>query len=106
MNRGAYRLFAPGLAFSIVGVLVLWAGAKDSFRLRGSLIVTGLYGLAAQILLSLLLINSIDDFGDRVLERNGRARSIAAWSTSTTIGRAASASPGPCRASTWSWPCR
>ena len=72
MNRRAYRLFAPGLAFSIVGALVLWVGAKDSFRLRGGLIVTGLYGLAAQILLTLLLITSIDDFGDRAgVQRTG-----------------------------------
>ncbi len=65
MNRRTYRLFAPGLAFGIVGVLVLWAGADDDYELRGGPVVSGVYGIAMQVVLSLLLLASIDDFGDR-----------------------------------------
>ena len=75
MSRRTYRLLAPGLVFAAVGVLVLWLGTSPSVQFRGGLTVAGLYALAGQVVLSLLAIACIDDFGDS--RRSAGRRSFA-----------------------------
>jgi hypothetical protein len=65
MTRRTYRLLAPGLVFTAVGVLVLWLGPSPHFQLRGGLAMAGVFALVLQIVVSLFIITSIDDLGER-----------------------------------------
>ena len=65
MTRRTYRLLAPSLVFTAVGVLVLWLGSSPRFQLRGGLAMAGAFALVLQVVVSLFVITSIDDLGER-----------------------------------------
>lgn len=65
MTRRTYRLLAPGLVFTAIGVLVLWLGPTPAFQLRGGLAMAGAFALVLQVVISLFVITSIDDLGER-----------------------------------------
>jgi FtsH-binding integral membrane protein len=65
MTRRTYRLLAPGLVFTAIGVLLLWLGPSPSFQLRGGLAMAGTFALVLQVVVSLFVITSIDDLGER-----------------------------------------
>jgi hypothetical protein len=59
-----YRLFSPGLSFTVVGLIVLGEGHWNWIRVRGGLLTVGLYALALQVVLGALLIFAIDGLSD------------------------------------------
>jgi len=65
MSRRTYRLLAPGLVFAGFGVLVLWLEPAPRFQLRGGLAMAGVFALVLQVVVSLFVITSIDDLGER-----------------------------------------
>ena len=75
MTRRTYRLLAPSLVFTAVGVLVLWLGSSPRFQLRGGLAMAGAFALVLQVVVSLFVITSIDDLGER--RHDGGRRSFA-----------------------------
>jgi hypothetical protein len=74
VTRRTYRLLAPGLVFAAVGVLLLWLGRSPRFQLRGGLAMAGVFALVFQVVVSLFVITSIDDLGDR--RHDGGRRSL------------------------------
>ena len=75
MTRRTYRLLVPGLVFTAVGALLLWLGPSPRFQLRGGLAMAGVFALVLQVVVSLFVITSIDDLGER--RHDGGRRSLA-----------------------------
>src|SRR5437762_2486514 len=64
-----YRIVGPSVAFAVVAGSALLVAPERDFRVRGGLVVLGIYMLALQLALAGLVLFSIDDFGDKPARR-------------------------------------
>jgi FtsH-binding integral membrane protein len=76
MTRRTYRLLAPGVVFTAIGVLVLWLAPSSTFQLRGGLTMAGVFALVLQVVGSLFVITSIDDLGEHRRDNGRRSRAL------------------------------